>query len=53
METTTNERISTLEEQDSRPRSTSEDSADEEAFTCLDPFGHDCDEQALGLDDLA
>ena len=40
-------------ELDSKPRSHSEDSADEEAFTCLDPFAHDWDEQALGLDDPA
>ena len=29
-----------------------EDSADDEAFTCLDPFEHDWDESNLGLDDL-
>ena len=28
-----------------------EDSADDEAFTCLDPFEHDWDEMELGLDD--
>ena len=28
-----------------------EDSADGEAFTCLDPFEHDWDEVELGLDD--
>ena len=28
-----------------------EDSADEEAFTCLDPVEHDWDEMELGLDD--
>ena len=28
-----------------------EDSADDEAFTCLNPFEYDWDEQALGLDD--
>ena len=28
-----------------------EDSAEEEAFTCLDPFEHDWDEMELGLDD--
>ena len=28
-----------------------EDSADEEAFTCLDPFEHDWDEMDPGLDD--
>ena len=27
------------------------DSADEEAFACLDPFEHGWDEQGLGLDD--
>ena len=31
----------------------SEDSADDEAFTCLDPFEHNWDEPALGLDDPA
>ena len=40
-------------ELDSRPRTLSEDSADDEAFTCLDPFAHDWDELALGLDDPA
>ena len=40
-------------ELDSRPRAHSEDSADDEAFTCLDPFAHDWNEQALGLDDPA
>ena len=40
-------------ELDSRPRTLSEDSADDEASTCLDPFAHDWDEQALGLDDPA
>ena len=28
-----------------------EDSADDEAFTCLDPFEHDWDDMNLGLDD--
>ena len=28
-----------------------DDSADDEAFTCLDPFEHDWDEVELGLDD--
>ena len=40
-------------ELDSRPRTLSEDSADDEAFTCLDPFEHNWDELALGLDDPA
>ena len=38
---------------DSRTRTLSEDSADDEAFTCLDPFEHNWDEPALGLDDPA
>ena len=38
---------------DSRNRTLSEDSADDEAFTCLDPFEHNWDEPALGLDDPA
>ena len=42
-----------LGEPDSRPRAHSEDSADDEAFTCLDPFEHNWDELALGLDDPA
>ena len=40
-------------ELDSRPRAHSEDSADDEAFACLDPFEHNWDELALGLDDPA
>ena len=40
-------------ELDSRKRALSEDSADDEAFTCLDPFEHSWDELALGLDDPA
>ena len=38
-------------ELDSRIRTLSEDSAEAEAFTCLDPFEHNWDELALGLDD--
>ena len=40
-------------ELDSRIRTLSEDSAEDEAFTCLDPFEHNWDELALGLDDPA
>jgi len=40
-------------ELDSRTRALSEDSAEDEAFTCLDPFEHNWDELALGLDDPA
>ncbi len=40
-------------ELDSRPRAHGEDSADDEAFTCLEPFEHNWDEEALGLDDPA
>ena len=40
-------------ELDSRTRTLSEDSADDEAFTCLDPFEHNWDELELGLDDPA
>ena len=40
-------------ELDSRTRTFSEDSAENEAFTSLDPFEHNWDELALGLDDPA
>ena len=40
-------------ELDSRTRTFSEDSAENEAFTSLDPFEHHWDELALGLDDPA
>ena len=37
-------------ELDSDPRM-DEDSVDDEAFTCLDPFEHDWNEMELGLGD--
>ena len=37
-------------ELDSGTRTLSEDSSDDEAFTCRDPFEHDWDELELGLD---